>query len=38
MNAVIPFEPFSESVLAYTTNVSAIGPFVILSSLLDDHT
>ena len=30
MKAVIPFEPFSGSVLAYTTNVEATGPFVIL--------
>ena len=29
-NAVIPFDPFSGAVFAYTTSVLAIGPFVIL--------
>jgi hypothetical protein len=31
MKAVIPFEPFSGDVLAYTTSVEAVGPFVILN-------
>ena len=30
MNVVIPFDPFSGSVFAYTTSVDAMGPFVIL--------
>lgn len=30
MNAVIPLDPFSGSVFAYTTKVDAMGPFVIL--------
>ena len=33
MNAVMPFDPFSGSVFAYTTNVDAMGPFVILDSV-----
>lgn len=33
MKAVMPFEPASGSVFAYTTNVSAIGPLVILDIL-----
>jgi hypothetical protein len=30
MKAVIPLLPFCMSVLAYTTRVDAVGPFVIL--------
>jgi hypothetical protein len=30
MKAVIPLDPLSGEVLAYTTKVSAVGPFVIL--------
>jgi hypothetical protein len=32
MKAVMPLEPFSGDVLAYTTSVEAVGPFVILPS------
>lgn len=32
MKAVIPLDPFSGEVFAYTTNVEAIGPFVILAT------
>src|ERR1700722_14355573 len=31
MNVVIPFDPLSGSVFAYTTSVDAMGPFVILA-------
>jgi hypothetical protein len=30
INVVIPLDPFSGAVFAYTTNVDAMGPFVIL--------
>lgn len=34
MNVVIPFDPFSGSVFAYTMSVDAIGPLVILYYLV----
>lgn len=35
MNVEIPFDPFVGSVLAYTINVEASGPFVILTIIED---
>lgn len=37
IKAVIPLEPFSGEVLAYTTNVEAEGPLVILSEYASGH-
>lgn len=37
MKVVIPLDPNSGAVLAYTTSVEATGPFVILQALLSAH-
>lgn len=37
MKAVMPLEPFSGAVFAYTTYVEAVGPLVILSSTISGN-